>query len=288
MSEVQLGQLFLVSTPIGNLGDMSPRAIETLKTVDFICAEDTRHTQRLLKHFMISTKMISLHDHNESQRLDAMCQSIRQGQNIALVSDAGTPLISDPGFKLVRAIEFTGATIIPIPGPSAVTAALVASGLPTDQYTFCGFTPAKSSARVKWLAGIQSVTGTLVFFESKYRLIDSLKDMLEVFGGDTPGCIAREITKEYETFYRGTLQDLLAQIESMDKLLGEFVVLLSNRPDNFAASVELIDSEISLNITELVGLINKPPTQKELAALIAHKLSGSKQVWYKQLSQLNS
>ena len=287
MVDSMTGCLYLVSTPIGNLGDMTPRAQEVLQNVDIICAEDTRHTIKLLKHFSINTKCISLHDHNEVQRLDQLEQMIREGQNLALVSDAGTPLVSDPGYKLVRALEPVASQIIPIPGASAVSAALVASGLPTDRYTFFGFSPAKANARRRWFQETSQYNGTLVFFESKHRLIDALQDMRSIFGDDILACVAREITKEYETFYRGTLQSIHEHLCGLERHLGEFVVLVSN-PAKAATSVEELASQpIPFTLEEILSLMQAPPTKKVLSAKISDKISGSKQEWYKLIHQMS-
>ena len=278
----QRGVLYAVSTPLGNLGDITPRALEVLASVDRIAAEDTRHTGSLLRHFSIQTPCFSCHDHNESDRIEQMMRYLEKGESIALVSDAGTPLISDPGFKLVRALTNAGFTVVPIPGACAITTALVASGLPSDRFFFYGFPPAKKSGRIKWLQSLLAGEGTYVFYESKHRLLQSLADMAEVFGADMPACIGREMTKEFESFYRGTLAEIIETLTAKPSLLGEFVVLVHFEP---AAPVEteLLDIEVTLPVSELQALLASPPSKKQLAARLAALTSMSKQEWYRAL-----
>lgn len=270
-----VGTFYIVSTPLGNLGDLSRRAIEVLSSVEKIAAEDTRHTGALLRHFAIKTPCISCHDHNETDRIEQLLGYLRRGESIALVSDAGTPLISDPGFKLVRALAKESITIVPVPGPCAVTTALVACGLPTDRFSFFGFLPAKQGGRVKWLEAMSNWVGTAVFYESKHRLIQSLQDMLKVFG-DVDACVGRELTKEYESFYRGTLSEVSEQLSNLPSLLGEFVVLVHLLPQEQAQTV-------SLTAIELQQLLQQGPSKKQLASFLAERTSRSKQEWYKEL-----
>ena len=201
--------LYIVSTPIGNLGDMSPRAVETLQAVDLIAAEDTRHSSRLMQHFDIKTQMWALHDHNERSQADRILQRLEEGENIALISDAGTPLISDPGYHLVRIIREAGYSVVPVPGACAFVAALSASGLPTDRFIFEGFLPAKTKARRERLDNVVEEPRTLVYYESPHRLTDTLADMLAVFGSDRYVVMARELTKTFETIHGDRLEGLV-------------------------------------------------------------------------------
>lgn len=216
--------LYVVATPIGNLRDITLRALDVLSGVEMILAEDTRQTQKLLSAYTIKTPLSAYHDHNAAKRVPGLIDRLSGGATLALVSDAGTPLVSDPGFKLARAAIEAGINVIPLPGASAVLAALVTSGLPSDGFTFAGFLPPKSPARQKALARFKSTPGTLIFFESGGRLSASLTDMRSVLG-DRPGAVARELTKHYEETRRGGLSELLASIEN-DPPRGEIVVLL--------------------------------------------------------------
>ena len=217
------GILYLVPTPIGNLGDMTPRAVETLKSVDIIACEDTRHSAPLFHKLGIQKRLVSYHDFNESKRADDLIHSLRVGMAVAVVTDAGTPGISDPAYRLVsRAIE-AEIDIIALPGASALLPAIAASGLPTDRFFFEGFLPHKSSARKKRLAELVSFPHTLVFYESPHRLEESLTDMREVLG-DRKACVAREISKLHEEFARGTLSELILRAEELSR--GEIVVVV--------------------------------------------------------------
>ncbi len=223
--------LYVVATPLGNLGDMSPRAIEVLNSVDVIAAEDTRHTGQLLTHFGISTRMISVHDHNEQQQISVLLERLGQGQAIALVSDAGTPLISDPGYRVVSALRDAGIEVIPVPGPSALVAALSVAGLPTDRFVFEGFLPAKKKARMERLQVLASDQRTLVFYESRHRIHESLDDMAEAFGGARIAVIARELTKLHEQIHSAPLEQMPAWLAGNEhRQKGEFVVLVHGAP----------------------------------------------------------
>jgi 16S rRNA (cytidine1402-2'-O)-methyltransferase len=218
-----LGSLYIVATPIGNLNDITARAIQTLSEVDLIAAEDTRHSRRLLQHLGINTSLVALHEHNERTDSSKLIGQLLQGQSIALISDAGTPLISDPGYHLVHTARQKGITIIPIPGPCALITALSASGLPTDRFVFEGFLPAKSSARVHRLTELQHESRTLIFYESPHRVLETLANMQTVFGHDREIVIARELTKLFETIIGGKIGELIKQpIEQR----GEFVLLV--------------------------------------------------------------
>jgi 16S rRNA (cytidine1402-2'-O)-methyltransferase len=235
--------------------------------VDLIAAEDTRHTGRLLSHFGVKTPQKALHDHNESKLVPALINDILQGKNIALVSDAGTPLVSDPGFRLVAAAHENGITVSPIPGASAVTAALSAAGLPTDRFCFEGFAPNKRVARQAWLRTLVAETRTLVFFESVHRIRESIADMLDVFGRDRRAFVGRELSKLHEQCVQGTLAELAEKIESAaipEK--GEFVIVV-----NGAAAEQGSDIDVDRLITELAAVL--PGKQ---AAAIAAKVTGEK------------
>jgi 16S rRNA (cytidine1402-2'-O)-methyltransferase len=222
------GRLYVVATPIGNLGDLSVRGRETLASCALIAAEDTRHTGILLKHFGIATPQWSLHDHNEGQRIPDLLSRLAQGDSIALVSDAGTPAISDPGFELVRAAAAAGIDVIAVPGPCAAIAALCIGGLPTDRFCFEGFLPARGAARRKRLDSLINETRTLVLYESPHRVKDMLEDCVAAFGVERSAAVAREITKVHETTYRGTLQALLLRAGTeADFGRGEIVLLIA-------------------------------------------------------------
>jgi len=218
------GTLYLVATPIGNLSDITHRALQVLRDVDLIACEDTRHTQKLLNHYGISKKTISYHEHNEQQRAVQLVDQLKQGLNIAVVSDAGTPSISDPGFRLVRAAIESEVPIVPVPGPSALISALIAAGLPTDEFFFAGFLPAKSNARRARLSELQAVPGTLIFYEAPHRLAATLKDAFEILG-ERDAVVARELTKVHEEIRRGRLSELGDHYEREDPR-GEIVVLI--------------------------------------------------------------
>lgn len=218
------GTLYLVATPIGNLSDVTHRALQVLRDVDLIACEDTRHTHKLLSHYGINTKTISYHEHNEQQRAAQLVEQLKQGQNIAIVSDAGTPSISDPGFRLVRAAIENDVAVVPVPGPSALTSALIAAGLPTDEFFFAGFLPARTNARRARLSELQSVPGTLIFYEAPHRLVATLKDAHEILG-ERDAVVARELTKVHEEIRRGRLSELGDHYER-EEPRGEIVVLI--------------------------------------------------------------
>ena len=219
--------LYVVSTPIGNLEDLSPRAVDTLKKVDLIAAEDTRHSGRLMQHFSISTPMLAVHDHNERQRAQALVQKLAAGQSIALISDAGTPLISDPGYHLVSAVRDAGYRVVPIVGPCALIAGLSVSGLSTDRFSFYGFLPAKSSGRRQHLALLAKVTHTQVFYESPHRIVAMVDDIVSVIGPDRRLVLARELTKTFETVYGAPASKVQAWLSAdHNQQKGEFVVLI--------------------------------------------------------------
>ena len=219
--------LYVVSTPIGNLEDLSPRAIETLKKVDLIAAEDTRHSGRLMQHFAISTPMLAVHDHNERQRAHMLVQKLAEGQSIALISDAGTPLISDPGYHLVSAVRDAGYQVVPVVGPCALIAGLSVSGLATDRFSFYGFLPAKSSGRKQQLQQLDSVAHTQVFYESPHRIVATVDDIVSVMGPHRYLVLARELTKTFETVYGAPASEVQAWLAAdHNQQKGEFVVLI--------------------------------------------------------------
>jgi len=254
------GSLYIVPTPIGNLEDITFRAVRVLKEVDLIAAEDTRHTQVLLNHYDIRTSVTSYHEHNERGKARELVEQLRQGRSIALLSDAGTPMISDPGYRLVVEAIRAGVQVIPLPGPSAVTAALSAAGLPTDRFGFEGFLPAKKSERRSALEALKKDTKTLVFYEAPHRLKETLADMAEIFG-DREVAIGREISKVHEEFLRGALREILATVEQQT-VRGEITLVVQGATSGAPVSEEGVISEIRQlaengmrvkEISELVG-----------------------------------
>ncbi len=222
-----IGKLYIVATPIGNLGDITFRAVEVLKNIDIILAEDTRHCARLLSHYQIPTKTWSMHNFNEAIQAEKILEHLLNGQSFAVISDAGTPLISDPGWALVKIAREAGVNVIAIPGPCALIAALSIAGLPTQQFHYFGFLPVKSSARQTILKQVSGYEGTLAFYESPHRLVEMLEDCLHVFGNTRVCCIVKELTKIFETVRMGSAAELLAWLkEKPEHLKGEFVVLV--------------------------------------------------------------
>jgi 16S rRNA (cytidine1402-2'-O)-methyltransferase len=219
------GTLYVVATPIGNLADITQRAIKILNDVDLIACEDTRHTRKLLQHFGIKTKTISYHEHNEKRRADELIDRLKQGSSVAIVSDAGTPSISDPGFRLVRAAIEHELPIVSVPGPSALITALVATGLPTDEFFFAGFLPARPTARQARLRELSSIPGTLIFYEAPHRLSSTLKDARTILG-ERQAAVARELTKLHEEVRRGRLSELANHYSSEQNVRGEIVLLI--------------------------------------------------------------
>ncbi len=261
--------LYVVSTPIGNLDDLSLRAIDVLRQVGRIAAEDTRHSRRLLQHHGIDTPMLALHEHNELQAMHGILGMLREGMPLALISDAGTPLISDPGFPLIRACREQGIRVSPVPGPSALIAALSVSGLPVDAFCFHGFLPRTSAARKRKLAELQAAAGTQVFYESSHRILYALQDMLEVLGGEREICVARELTKQYEEVMQGKLQEVVASVaaDSM-RQRGEFVIVV-------AANTARAEDGLSMESRRILGLLLQELPVKQAAALTA-KITGEK------------
>ncbi|HZF97620.1 MAG TPA: 16S rRNA (cytidine(1402)-2'-O)-methyltransferase [Pseudoxanthomonas sp.] len=259
------GTLFIVATPIGNLADLSPRALETLRAVSTICAEDTRHTRQLLAHFGIDRPLLALHEHNEEAIAARVVERIAVGESLALVSDAGTPLVSDPGFRLVRAARAAGLRVSPVPGACAAIAALSVAGLPSDRFAFEGFLPAKPAARRERLSRLASETRTLVFYESSHRIDGSLADMRATFGDAREAVIARELTKLFETVSGGTLAQLHAAVRAdPNQRKGEFVVMVHGAGDD--ADARLVEGQ---RIYAMLGQHLPPSTAARLAAEIS-------------------
>jgi len=218
------GTLYLVATPIGNLQDMSLRAIDTLKRVDLIACEDTRHTRKLLNHFDISNKLTSYHEHNEIERAEELATMLVEGRSVAIVSDAGTPAICDPSFRIVQRAHEIGAAVVPIPGPAAFVSAVIASGLATDSIFFGGFLPSRAGERRKRLEEVREIPATIIFYETPHRIVRSLADCVDILG-DRNAAIARELTKLHEEIIRGTLSELFTKFSSANSK-GEFVLVI--------------------------------------------------------------
>lgn len=270
MTETQVnnGTLYIVATPIGNLGDISQRALDILSQVDLIACEDTRHTQKLLSAYSIKNRTMSMHDHNERQRQDQIGELLQQGKSIALVSDAGTPLISDPGFHLVRHCRQLGLTVVPVPGACAAIAALSAAGLPTDRFSFEGFLPSKSGARKNTLSELSEESRTMVFYDAPRRAIDTIADIVEVLGNERFVVIARELTKTFETIHSDTAENLLDWLQlDPNQLKGEMVLIIEGKKaDPTAISAQIIET--------LKLLLDELPPKK--ACAITAKIYGIK------------
>ena len=263
------GILYVVATPIGNLADFSPRAREILNSVDLIAAEDTRHTRRLLSHFGIKTRLFALHEHNEKAASAELIRLMLDGKSVALVSDAGTPLLSDPGFELVAEAHQSGLTVSPVPGPSALVAALSAGGIPADRFCFEGFLPARGAARQARLAELRTENRTLVFYESVHRIAAMLEDLINILGGERNACLARELTKLHEELRRGTLVSIQQALQAGDiAAKGEFVLLVSGAERRTADST--VDQETAL----LKVLMDYLPGKQAVEAAV--RISGGK------------
>mgnify|MGYP000479861033 CR=1 FL=1 len=254
MSEqiIQPSTLYIVATPIGNLADISQRALNILENVDVIACEDTRHTQRLLSAYSIKNRTMSMHDHNERQRQEQISSLLQEGKSVALVSDAGTPLISDPGFHLVRHCRQLGLAVSPIPGACAAISALSVAGLPTDRFTFEGFLPSKSGSRQSTLNELANETRTMVFYDAPRRAIDTVEDIVKVLGGERYVVMARELTKTFETVHSDTAENLLAWLqEDPNQLKGEMVLIIEGHkvdpndiPAHVVATLKLLLAEM--------------------------------------------
>ena len=248
------GTLFVVATPLGNLDDLTFRAVKCLQTVTLIACEDTRRTVRLLSHLGIKKPLISCFEHNELSRVDELLGKIASGADIALVSDAGTPTISDPGFPLIRAAHERGIKVSPIPGPSALIAALSVSGLPTDEFVFAGFLPRTSTARRARIAELKSQRGTLIIYESPHRVLDSIHDLIALLG-DRPAFLCREVTKLHEELKRAPLSEIAADLQARAEILGEIVLVVAGAASEVRATGTMddalrhFDAEVSMDAT---------------------------------------
>jgi len=271
------GILYVVATPIGNLDDMTPRAIAVLQQADLIAAEDTRHSGRLLQHFGITTPTQSCHEHNEREQAPKLVARMLAGESIALVSDAGTPLVSDPGFHLVREARSAGIRVAPVPGASAMIAALSASGLPSDRFIFEGFLPAKPAGRRQRLQELAAETRTMIFYESTHRIDGAMNDMAEIFGGERLVVIAREVTKRFETIHGDSIVNLISWMENdADQRKGEFVVMVHG--------AEAVDSgEVDAEAERVLKILLAELPVKQAAAL-ASEITGVKKNALKKLA----
>jgi len=272
----EFGKLYIVATPIGNLADLSLRAIDILKKVSLIAAEDTRHAAKLLNHFSINTKSISCHEHNEEQRVELIAESLTQGKSVALISDAGTPLISDPGYVLVSKLRDRGFDVTPVPGPCALIAALSVSGLPTDSFSFFGFLPSKSSQRTSKLKSLMGRRETLVFYESTHRIEKCLEDIGSI-DANRQIVIAREISKTFETVLSGTAKEIVAIMEQdHNQQKGEFVLMVAGH--------EQVDSGLSeKDLMWLQALLEVMPVSK--ASQLVAKVTGLKKQQVYQIAE---
>lgn len=273
--------LYIVATPIGNLNDITLRAIEVLKQVDVIAAEDTRHSKKLLDHYGVDTRLMSVHDHNEEAKIESIKALLSDGQSVALISDAGTPLISDPGFRLVRQLRADGFQVVAIPGPCAAIAALSVAGLPTDRFLFEGFLPAKQQARRAQLELLANESATLVFYESPKRIEACLQDVVAVLGADRWVSVAKEITKAFETVKTAPASEVLAWLQEADAhRRGEFVLLLAGRPAEAAAVIDA-------NVMRAVELARDQMPLKKACALVSEITGVSKNALYSAALELN-
>lgn len=268
------GVLYVVATPIGNLGDMTERALGVLREVGLIAAEDTRNARRLLAHFGIQAELISCHEHNEDNSARGILKILESGRDLALISDAGTPLISDPGFVLVRAARERGLRVVPIPGANAAICALSAAGLPSDRFLFLGFPPRTSAKCRDWLGEVATEPGTLLFYESGKRARRTLEDLAAVFGGDRQAVVARELTKRFETFLSGTLDQLAERLTTdQEQCLGELVLLVAGADQGVGVAQAREEERV-------LGILAADLPLKQAAALAARITGGSKNRLY--------
>jgi 16S rRNA (cytidine1402-2'-O)-methyltransferase len=281
MNSNQSGTLYIVATPIGNLGDMVPRAVEILQSVTAIACEDTRHSKKLLDHFAIDKPLFAYHDHSDKKSSDNILARLSSGDDIALISDAGTPLISDPGYRLVRAARQQGIAVIPVPGACAAIAALSVAGLPTDRFRFIGFLPAKTTQRKKVLQELAAVPETMVFYEAPHRILETLRDSLEIFGGEHSGFMAREVSKTFETYLHGTLAELVTAVEAdSNQQRGEIVLVLAGR--------ESSDSSVTVDGEKILRLLLGELPAAKAAALTAKITGGDKKQFYQMALALKN
>jgi len=274
------GTLFIVATPIGNLDDITFRAVQVLKSVDIVLAEDTRHSKKLLLHLDISKTIRAFHEHNEREKTKAIIGEIRSGKSIALISDAGTPLISDPGYFLVAQAKKEGLKVVPIPGPTALITALSASGLASDSFTFLGFLPSKQTARVKLLKSLVGRTETSIFYESPKRILATLTDMRRIFGDSRKVCLAKELTKVFETIQTGSIPNLIDYLTTdQNHQKGEFVILIS-------ATDKIDIAEVETQLNSLLPILCAELGASK-AAKLAAKITGiDKKKCYKRAIDL--
>lgn len=272
-TEPKPGTLYIVGTPIGNLEDMTFRAVRILQAVDIIAAEDTRHTGKLLQHFQVQTPQMSYHEHNRSSRIPELLEYLQFGKAIALVSDAGMPGISDPGYELVKACVDAGITVVPIPSATAAITALSASGLPTNRFIFDGFLPAKSQQRREYLESLLTESRTLVFYESPHRLRDTLQDLADILGSDRLIVIARELTKLYEEFWRGTISDAIAHYQQKEPQ-GEYTLLVAGIPPT---KPQLTEAELK---AELLEMMKQGVSRSQASRQLAKDISISRRQLY--------
>jgi len=265
---IEKNVLYVVATPIGNLKDVTYRAVEILSQVDHIAAEDTRHSARLLKQYQIHAPCSALHEHNERQIAHRIIEKIKQGESWAVISDAGTPVVSDPGYFLIKEARDQGIKVVPVPGPNAAIAALSASGMPSDRFAFEGFLPAKSAARQKHLQALTGESRTMVFYESPHRLLDTLQGMVDIFGADRRMVFARELTKTFETILQGSIAHILQTVsEDTQQQKGEMVLIVAGAEPLPQGSHEQADTVLSVLLQEL-------PLKQ--AAALASKITGVK------------
>ncbi|MBD1581019.1 16S rRNA (cytidine(1402)-2'-O)-methyltransferase [Pseudoalteromonas sp. S16_S37] len=270
----KIGTLYVVATPIGNLADISERALTTLSNVDLIAAEDTRHTGKLLSHFNIKAKTFALHDHNEKQKAQQVVDWLNEGLDIALVSDAGTPLISDPGYAVVNLCREQGANVTPVPGACAAITALCCSGLPTDRFQFIGFTPAKSQARQQFFLDAYESGITSIMYESTHRIMASLNDLQAALGEEQQVVFAKELTKTYETFFSGSVAQLIEFLtEEPEKQRGELVLMLPGKPKQ--------QEEIPADAKRMLSLLESEMPLKKACGVVADYFNLKKNALYK-------
>ncbi|WP_456311335.1 16S rRNA (cytidine(1402)-2'-O)-methyltransferase [Serratia proteamaculans] len=273
-ADISASTLYIVPTPIGNLGDITQRALKVLASVDLIAAEDTRHTGLLLQHFAINARLFALHDHNEQQKAEVLLEKLREGQSIALVSDAGTPLINDPGYHLVRLCRESGIRVVPLPGACAAITALSAAGLPSDRFCYEGFLPAKSKGRCDTLRALEQEPRTIIFYESTHRLLDSLQDMVTVLGPERYVVLAREITKTWESIFGAPVGELLTWVlEDENRRKGEMVLIVEG--------YHVVEEALPVEALRTLALLQAELPLKKAAALTAEIHGVKKNALYK-------
>lgn len=273
------GTLYVVATPIGNLEDMTHRAVRVLKEADVIACEDTRHTARLLRHYGIERPTISYHEHNEAARAEELVARLEQGLNVAQVSDAGMPGISDPGYRVIRLAIERGVPVVPVPGPSALIAALAGSGLPTDSFQFLGFLPAKSGQRRTLLESLGAAQSTIVVYEAPHRIAETMQDIVEMLGAERPVVLARELTKVHEEFVRGTAAEVLARVRERE-LKGEITLLIGKG----AEQAQLVKHDLVSRVEEI--MLAQHLDENAALKIVAKERGVSKSEAYRELQRL--